>query len=432
MATRMTDKTPLPLLAYRIAGTAIRPLSQIYLQRRVNQGKENPSRLNERYGHSTVARPGGPLIWIHAASVGETVAVLPLAVRLLQEGSCQNILMTTGTVTSATFVERRAVPNLIHQYAPIDFPDCVGAFIDHWKPDLALFAESELWPTMLETLGERGVPAIMVNGRISDRSFQRWKSLPQTILHLLGRFNLCIAQSEDDGTKLKELGAEKIVVSGNLKFDAPPPAVDLVTLSDFKMQIGGRLVWVAVSTHPGEEDLAADAHEIARRTVPGLLTVIVPRHPERGSEIAKLLQRRDFNIAQRSLNEPLGSTTDIYLADTLGELGLFCSAGHAVFMGGSLVPHGGQNPIEPIKLGAAVIHGPHVHNFAWIYDALDRAAAGIAVRDSLELADAIRQMLTKPTSRQRMARQSQEIITGLTGALDRTVQLLRPFCPGRG
>lgn len=409
----------------------MRPLSQVYLQRRANRGKENPSRLNERYGRSNIPRPNGPIIWMHAASVGETVSVLPLAVRLLQDSPCQHILMTTGTVTSATFVERRAVPNMIHQFAPMDFPDCVRPFIDHWKPDLALFAESELWPTMLETLGERGVPAILVNGRISERSFQRWNSMPQSIQHLLDRFNLCIAQSEDDGARLKGLGADNVVVSGNLKFDAPAPAVDLVTLSDFKAQIGGRPVWVAVSTHPGEEDLIADAHEIARRTMPGLLTVIVPRHPERGADITKMLRRRDYNISQRSLKEPVGSTTDIYLADTLGELGLFCSAGHAVFMGGSLVTHGGQNPIEPIKLGAAVIHGPHVHNFETIYEALDRAAAAIPVRDSLELADAIRQMLTKPTSRKRMARQSQEIVTGLTGALERTLKLIRPFYPGR-
>ncbi len=423
--------TPLPIRIYRMVGTVFRPLTRPYLQRRVDRGKEDETRLGERSGITNIPRPEGPLIWIHAASVGETTAVLPLAVRLLQDSPSKYILLTTGTVTSAAMVEQRAVPNLIHQYAPIDIAACVRAFLGHWKPDLALYVESELWPTMLEMLDEKNIPVVMVNGRMSDRSFRRWQSAPQTIRHLLGRFDLCIAQSEQDGARLSQLGVPNLMVSGNLKFDAPPPPVDLVALSDFNLRVGSRPLWVAVSTHPGEEDMMADAHDIARRNMPDLLTVIVPRHPERGDDITKNLNRRDFRIAQRSLNEPLEDDIDIYLADTLGELGLFCTAGHAVFMGGSLVSHGGQNPIEPIKLGAAVIHGPHIHNFEAIYTALDRAAAAIVVKDSLELADAIRQMLAKPASRHRIARQSLEIVTRLTGALEFTLKALRPFYPGK-
>ena len=344
-------KKPSSLKIYKHVARLLEPLSRYLFDYRVKRGKELVSRLDERRGIAGVPRPDGKLVWIHAASVGEAASVLPLASRLLGDKAVENILLTTGTVTSAQLVESRAGDGIIHQFSPLDVPIYVERFLSHWNPELTIFVESELWPNMLSRLNETRIPTILINGRLSANSAARWKKLPATINFMLNSFAHCLVQTEADGDRLKNLGAERVTISGNLKYDSPPPPTDPVLLADLKSTLNGRPVWTAISTHPGEDELVADANEIAGRKIPNLLSIIVPRHPERGEQIARQLTDHGHAVVRRSEGKLPDKTTDIYIADTLGEVGLFSKLAPLVFVGGSLVPHGGQNPIEPIKLG---------------------------------------------------------------------------------
>jgi len=433
LAGGLSDRPrPFSLKAYKTTATLVEPLSTHLLEYRVRRGKETVARLGERKGFAAIPRPNGRLIWIHAASVGEAASILPLASRFLEADSTDHILLTTGTVTSARFVESRAAPGILHQFSPLDVPVYVQRFLDHWKPDLAIFVESELWPNMLTELNESGIPTVLVNGRLSAASAARWKRAPKTINHLLSSFAHCLVQTRKDGDRLTDLGAQNVIVSGNLKYDSPPPPTDPEKLMALKTALNGRPVWSAISTHPGEDELVADANDIAARRIPGLLCAIVPRHPERGEQIARILRERGLKVVRRSEGALPQADTDIYVADTLGEIGLFCTLTPLVYVGGSLVPHGGQNPIEPIKLGAAVIHGPHTHNFLEIYDALEASGAHGTVTDPIELASTVVQLIQSDAARDDMITRSKQVVNGLTGALDRTLGILAPHLPRKG
>lgn len=420
---------PTSLKLYFHLARLLEPMNRHLLDYRVKRGKEIASRLDERRGISNVTPPHGHTIWIHAASVGEAASILPLAHRMLNEKIVKYILITTGTVTSAKLIEARAEPGIIHQFSPLDIPIYIDRFLAKWQPKLAIFVESELWPNMLCGLKDAKIPTLLINGRLSSASAKRWKRFPTTIKYLLNSFALCIAQTEQDGARLKDLGADHMTISGNLKYDSPPPPTNLLELTKLKTVLNRRPVWTAISTHPGEDELVADANEIAARKIPGLLSIIVPRHPERGAQITQMLRDRGLSVVRRSENALPDGNNDIYVADTLGEVGLFCSLSPLVFVGGSLVPHGGQNPIEPIKLGAAIIHGPHVHNFAEIYEMLARYEAASTVSDSIELANTLIQLMQSNERRSEMVALSKKLISGLTGALDRTMASIAPYLP---
>ncbi len=423
---------PITLKTYRAMTRALAPLSSHLLDYRVRRGKEIVSRLGERKGFAGVIRPKGKMVWIHAASVGEAASVLPLASRLLHDGKTDHVLLTTGTVTSARLVENRAVPGIIHQFSPLDIPKYVERFLGHWNPELAIFVESELWPNMLSGLREAGITTVLINGRLSENSAKRWTQVPSTIKYLLHTFARFLVQTQSDADRLEKLGADHVIVSGNLKYDSPPPSADPVQLQSLRSALNRRPIWAAISTHPGEDELVADANEIAGRKIQGLLSVIIPRHPERGEQIARLLTDRGFSVCRRSEGILPDQKTDIYIADTLGEIGLFCRLARLVFVGGSLVPHGGQNPIEPIKLGAAVLHGPHTHNFTEIYDILAKSGALFVVTDPVEMAQGVVQLFQSEKIRDDMVAQGREVIAGLTGALDRTLQTISPYLLEKG
>jgi 3-deoxy-D-manno-octulosonic-acid transferase len=413
------------LSLYGAAGRIGLPVAGAFLAWRARHGKEDASRRGERLGRAALKRPAGPLIWLHAASVGETVAAAPLIRRLRARGP--TVLLTTGTVTAADVAARRLGEAMIHQFAPIDCPATVRHFLDHWRPDLALFAESELWPTTLKALGSRSLPLIVISARMSERSFRSWRAFPSLARAVVGRVELFLAQTLVDAERLRQLGAHRVDVCGNLKFDVPPPAADEAAVAQMRSAIGDRSVLVAASTHPGEEPAVIAAHaELARRGVQ-LVTVIAPRHPARGEEIADEIDAAGLRLRRRSLGEQIGEDTDIYLADTIGEMGLWYRLGDAAFLGGSLVPHGGQNPIEPAKLLVPVLHGTHVDNFRDVYDALTAAKAVIAVHDSTTLADAVRRLMADPVERDRMAREARACVERFTGALERTVEALQPY-----
>ncbi|MGB6509483.1 MAG: 3-deoxy-D-manno-octulosonic acid transferase, partial [Xanthobacteraceae bacterium] len=353
----MAGSVPLALRVYRLASAAGSPLAQQVLARRLDRGKEHPERLAERRGEATIARPGGPLIWVHGASVGEMLAVVPLIERLRAQDFA--VLVTSGTVTSAALAEQRLPDGTLHQFIPLDAPRFVRRFLDHWQPGLALFVESDLWPNLILSCAERKIPMILVNGRLSERSFSRWRLFPGTIAALLSRFDMCLAQSAADAERYAQLGAPRVMLTGNLKLDVPAPPADQAALKRLKEIIGTRPVVAAASTHPGEEAAIIAAHGRLHAKFPKLLTVIAPRHPNRGETIAEIAKAAGLTVALRSQRVQPMPDIAVYVADTLGELGLIYRIAPIVFMGGSLVGHGGQNPIEAVRLGAAVLHGPH-------------------------------------------------------------------------
>jgi len=421
----LAERLPLTLRAYALLTAAATPLVPHILKRRLSRGKEHPRRMAERRGEPTARRPAGVLVWLHAASVGEVAAAIPLIERL-RAGEFV-VLVTSGTVTSAAFAESRLPTGVIHQFAPLDAPGFVAKFLDHWRPDLALFVESELWPNMIMTTARRAIPLILVNGRLSARSFERWRYLPGTIEALLKRLDLCLVRTKVDAERFEALGAPRITTTGNLKLDVPPLPVDEGKLARLVAAVAGRPVVAAASTHLGEETAVIDTQRRLKATFRGLLTILVPRHPERGTSIASAIAGAGLTSALRSRGQLPHAGTDIYIADTVGELGLIYRVAPIVFMGGSLIPHGGQNPIEPAKFGAAILHGPHVANFADIYAALDRAHGAELVPDASRLAVRIGAWLTDVDERARVAAAAKATVDTLSGALERTLTALEPY-----
>ena len=421
----MAERLPLTLRAYALLTAAATPLASYLLRRRLKRGKEDPRRMPERRGETAAARPRGTLVWVHGASVGELAAAIPLIGRLRERGF--NILVTTGTLTSAALAEKRLPPGAIHQFVPLDAPTFIARFLDHWRPNLALFVESDLWPNTIMATAQRGVPLILINGRLSERSFERWRYLPGTIETLLKQLDLCLVRTTADAERFDALGAPRITTTGNLKLDVPPLPVDTDKLAKLKAAIAGRPVFVAASTHSGEEAAIVDTQRRLKGTFRGLLTILVPRHPERGPGIAGAIVGAGLSCTLRSRGLLPTGATDIYVADTLGELGLIYRVAPIVFMGGSLIPHGGQNPIEPAKFGAAILHGPHVANFADIYAALDRAKGAELVPDAGRLPLRVGAWLTDAQARDRASEAAKATVDLLGGALERTLTALEPY-----
>jgi 3-deoxy-D-manno-octulosonic-acid transferase len=421
----MASSLPMTLRVYQKLSSAAVPLAPALIKRRLKQGKEDPARIGERRGVSQDIRPHGPLVWIHGASVGEVLAAAALIERLRTRNI--RILVTSGTVTSANIVANRFPADIIHQYVPYDSPRYVARFLDHWRPSLALFIESDLWPNLILSSAARRLPMVLINGRMSHRSFPRWRRLAGTISALLGRFDICLAQSRVDAERFAALGSRNVLTTGNLKLDVPAPPADPVKLERLMAVTRGRPIIVAASTHPGEEDILLEAHRKLTGLFPLLLSVIVPRHPNRGEAIAQAMAASGRHVTLRSHEELPTAATDIYIADTMGELGLFYRLAPIVFMGGSLVQHGGQNPIEAIKLGASIVHGPHVFNFSDVYEALDRAG-GARLADRPEaLVKQLGRLLADPAARESSLAASGRVVGELGGALDRTMVALEPY-----
>lgn len=361
----------------------------MWLRRRLHRGKEDPERLAERRGLPGRERPEGPLVWFHAASVGESVSLLGLVESLLEDRPDAHVLLTTGTRTSAELMDRRLPARALHQFVPLDTGPAVRRFLSHWRPDLAVWTESELWPRLIHETARRGTPMLLVNARISARSAKRMRWARGYARSLLGRFARILAQDDVVAERLRTLGAEDsaIEVTGSLKDTAEPLPHDQYELATLMKITAGRSVWHAASTHPGEEAFAAEAHREARKRFPGLLLILSPRHPDRGAEIARKLRAEGLSVACRSAGEKPQRGVDVYIADTLGEMGLWYRAAAVSFIGGSLVEVGGHNPFEPALLGSAILHGPHVENFASAYARFRRAGAAVLVPDPAKLGE---------------------------------------------
>ncbi len=416
---------PFSMRVYGGVSNLLYPMVQPLLNSRRKKGKEDAVRLPERKGYASHARPDGPLIWLHGASVGEVISLLPIAEHFTSRGV--HVMVTSGTVTSAEVAARRLPNGAFHQFIPLDLPIYVKRFLAHWKPDIGVFAESELWPNLIHAAHKAGTHLVIVNARMSERSFNRWRRFPSFITSMLSRFELVLAQTEADGERVRTLGAPRVQTIGNLKYDVSPPPADPAKLAVITAATRGRPVFVAASTHPGEEELIARAHRVAKETVPGLLTIIIPRHPDRGAEVAGLVFKAGLSVARRSEGAVPDVHTDIYVADTIGELGLFYRQSKLAYLGGSLVPRGGQNPIEPAKLGNGILHGPHVHNFTEVYDALAATHGAFAVQDADMLGQTIGRLIRDEPLLTRMALAASKKVEEMSGANQRTIEALEPF-----
>lgn len=381
-----------------IYNTLIRVLYPLVIKRYINKrkenGKEDLKRFNERIGRPTMERPVGKLIWMHGASVGESLSMLPLINKLLEVYPELNIMVTTGTVTSAELMNKRLPERAFHQYIPIDNPAFVNRFIKHWHPDLALWFESDFWPALLSGIKRKNIPLVLVNGRISNKSFKRWQQFDYISKELLSCFTFCLGQSEEDAYRLRVLGAKDSMCLGNIKYAGINPPVDEQKLADIKQQIGSRPLWVASSTHNDEEVNIAKVHQKLKQTFPDLLTLIAPRHPQRGEEIQNSVNTLGLKTALRSKAEKITPQTDVYIADTIGEVGIWYTLSQLVFIGGSLIPHGGQNFIEPSRFRDAVMVGPYMHNFTDAMNRAKKADAIIQVNNCDELCETALQLLS--------------------------------------
>lgn len=417
------------LALYGIATRALRPAVPLVLSARRRRGKEDPARLNERRGIASQPRPAGRLVWFHAASVGEAQSVLPLMERLQAARPDTALLMTTGTVTSAQLMAGRLPQGAIHQFAPLDHPAYCARFIAHWKPDLAVWVESEFWPNLILATHRSGIPLALVNARMSERSFRGWRRFRALAADLLGRFSLLLAQDAASAARLAALGAKEVATPGNLKHDAAPLSASESELAALRAATQGRPLWLATNTHEGEEAVAGEVHRQLAGRHPGLLTLIVPRHPARGSAIAAELTRQGLRCAQRAPGEAITPATDVYIADTLGEVGLFYRLADIVFIGGTLAPIGGHNPFEPARLRCALIAGPSDFNFTETFAAFEKEDALIRSGDTISLMQAVEALLDHEDERHRRAEAAHAIATSDSGAAERTLAALLTFLP---
>lgn len=412
------------LTVYRAATALLGLAVPSILRGRAKRGKEDPARLGERLGRASRPRPAGPLAWLHGASVGETVSLLPLVERLRRERPDVTVLVTSGTATSADLLARRLPAGALHQYIPVDTPAAAARFLDHWKPDLAVFVESELWPNLLLGAKARGTKLALVSARITRQSAKGWKRFPGLARSVLGAFDLILPQDVRTGVRLKDLGA---LIDGyaNLKLVGEALPADLTELAKLQAAAGDRPIVTAASTHPGEDALIADAVEATGRYP---LLVIVPRHPTRGPGLATALRAHNRIIALRSAGEPITPETDLYIADTLGELGLFFRLGDIAVVGGSFLPDiGGHNPLEAARLDRPVVHGEHYANWIDVYGAL--GDGGISCADKAGLTLALDRLLADEQGRRRVASAARAAADQEGGVLDRLWVQLEPLLP---
>lgn len=402
------------------------PLLEIYLQRRLKRGKEDPARTGERRGRPSKPRENKPLVWFHAASVGESQSLLILIKQLLADYPGIQVMVTTGTITSAKLMAERLPPGAFHQYMPVDQPDWTESFLNHWHPDFIVWSESEFWPNMLAGIRRRNIPAVLLNARMSERSFQRWQLASGMIGDMLKAFRICLGQSETEAERLRQLGAVDVHASGNLKYASTPLPYDSAKLEELKSAMGARPLLLWASTHEGEEEIACRLHRHLQGVKPDLLTIIVPRHPERGVVVAEIVEKEGLRAGRRSLQQIPQKDVQIYIADTLGELGLFYRLCKLCVVGGSFT-WGGHNPIEPGQLGCQIFYGPHMFNFAMIAADFESRGAALRVRDEAMLEENLTQALKDPAHFRAMGEAAQAWTSQHANAVKEIFAVLAPF-----
>lgn len=411
---------------YRGAMTALAPIAWQVVSRKLKRQAVPALRMQERLGHASIARPAGKLVWFHGASVGESLSVLTLVEALLDRQPNLNILMTSGTATSAQVLAKRMPKGCQHQFAPLDATGPVDRFLDYWHPDAGIFVDSEIWPNMLVRARATGVRLALVNARLSRKSVEGWTKYPATSAFVLDQFDLIVTQNRQNADYMREMGADEArVTSGvNLKSMAKPLPVDELELARLRGQIGDRPIWVAASTHKGEEETILAAHASLKQRIPDALLVLAPRHPERGDEVAQLIAMGSHSATRRSKGETPRADTDILLADTLGEMGLWYALSDIVFVGGSLRAIGGHNPFEVASAGGVVLSGSHVSNFAETYDAMQKIGAARLADSSEDIARAVQSYIDDPKTLEAATSAGHTFVTRYAHKLDEMVNLI--------
>lgn len=419
------------LIAWRLLTRLIEPLAPRLLDARAKQGKEDPARVDERLGRASVARPDGDLVWLHGVSVGETLSLLPVVERLRRQRPDLQVLVTSGTLTSAQLLAKRLPAGVIHQFAPVDTPGAVVAFLDHWRPSLAVFVESELWPNLILEARKRGVRLVLASARITEKTVDGWRRFPGAAREILAAFDRILPQDETSAARLHSLGA-RIDGHVNLKLSGEAPPHDAAAFTRLSAAIGDRPVVVAASTHDGEEIALVRALD---KLTDRLCLILVPRHPARSAEIAAALSRDGYRFALRSQGREPDRDTDLYLADTLGEMGLFLRLADVVVMGGSFSaalekpPVGGHNPLEPARLGKPAVTGPDMTNWAAVSEALVQAG-GLAVAGApWDLPAVITPLLADSAAARAMGERGRRAAAEAGSGLDRLWETLVPLLP---
>lgn len=420
--------TPFGLTAYRVLSTVLSPAVPSLIRRRIQRGKEHEERNSERLGYTTLPRPEGTLIWVHGASVGECIAALPLIDALLKTMPCR-VLVTSGTVTSAKLMAERLPAGALHQFVPVDTPAATARFLDHWKPQVGLFVDSDIWPNLIMSAHARGVKLALINARMTERSFRSWRWAKKTAAAIMASYQTCLAQDEEIAARFRALGTPNVEVIGSLKADAPMLPADPVKLEALRTAIGNRPVLLAAQTHQGEEETILPAHDALRRTFPDLLTIIVPRHTQRADDIAMLCGTR--TTKKRSSGALPDADTAVYIADTMGELGEFYRLTRFCFIGGSLIRHGGQNPLEPAKLGCAVLTGPYTYNFTKAFETLLAAQGAGSVNSCSEIVALASKLLSDRQEAERLGAAAKAGAARLGGAVAKTVDVVMKMLDAR-
>jgi len=407
------------LLLYQTLTTLAEPLLLLLLRLRVRQGKEDPARWLEKTGIPSLPRPLGTLVWFHAASVGESKAVLPLITQYLTAHEDRSALITTGTRTAAALLSGQLPPRAVYQFAPLDNPRWLRRFLAHWQPNALVLVESELWPNMLHLTAKRA-PVALINARMSPRSQRRWGKFSGLARRVFAPISTFTAQDTSSAAFLRGLTSRPVTLTGNLKFDAAPLPVEEAALITLQQQLGSRPVWLAASTHPGEDSILVNAHTRIRERYPDALLILAPRHPKRGAALAAQFP----NSGLRSRGDSPAPDTSVYIADTLGELGLWYRAAPIAFIGGSLIPHGGQNLFEPAQLGCALITGDHLFNFAELAAHLEAHSALSRASDAASVAAAVKQLFDTPPLLQQQQQNAQIAAKKLQGGINATLRIV--------
>ena len=413
------------IFLYKVLFLLLTPFLCILFAVRLVKGKEDKNRFYERLGYPKYKRPEGKLIWMHGASVGECLSMLPLIHRLLELDPSLHIMVTSGTVTSAALMEKRLPERAFHQFVPIDSPWGTSVFVRHFHPNAVFWFESEFWPSLLYAIYKAHIPLVLLNGRISDRSFARWQKASSVMKSILSLFTLTLGQSPENARRLQVLGSPSVDCIGNIKYAASIAPFDAVELEKLKEQIGLRPAWTGASTHHNEEEQMADVHLKLKQKYPELLTVCVPRHPNRANDIEAMCQKKGLKVARRSRGDMIAPDTDFYLADTIGEMGLLYQLTDIVFVGGSLIPFGGQNMLEPMRLKRATIIGSHAFNFREIVASAKEHNALLEVEDKEELAEKIDMLLSDSNKVVTMGNNAEQVATSEMNVLDRLYDLMR-------
>lgn len=421
---------PFTYSLYRLSASALSLLTKPYLKSRVNRGKEDPDRLPERYGQASRLRPEGSLIWVHGASVGESVMMLPLIERLVEAGAA--VVVTTGTVTSAMMMQARLPKGAIHQYVPLDAPKFTAAFLDHWRPDVALWAESEIWPNLLTETARRNIPALLVNARMSEKSLNGWAKRRALARFIFGKFNAILAADQNTAAGLQGFRSEPVQVLGSLKYAGAPLPVDTASLAAHSAQLAARPVWCAASTHEGEDDIILAAHHLILDARSDALLILAPRHPERGRAVSALMDAQGFKASQTGYAEDILPDTQIMLIAKMGQLGLAYRLANMACIGGSLLAGlSGHNPLEPARLDCAILTGPHVDSFAEVYRALSDAGGAQTVRSAEGLAESVLELWEDEARCAAQINAAKAFTDAQDDILETVWTALMPYLPGK-